>query len=174
MAAPCCGGREPPPVVAARGAPTAFTTWSATSTSGSTTSTGCSPAASFRGARRRAATLESAPTRASTSTTASGHGAASSSHFRYLDLGSRRPRRFVGKCRCISYHSSMSMDRGLRRHRSSITGLLLLVGAIGGCGHPMQKKLEGRWLGDSVENFDDDVVASATGWAKGASMEFAG
>jgi len=68
----------------------------------------------------------------------------------------------------------MSMDRGLKRHRGSITGLLLLVGAIGGCGHPMQKKLEGRWLGDSVENFDDDVVASATGWAKGASMEFAG
>jgi hypothetical protein len=68
----------------------------------------------------------------------------------------------------------MSMDRGLKRPRGSITGLLLLVGAIGGCGHPVQKKLEGRWLGDSVENFDDDVVASATGWAKGASMEFAG
>jgi hypothetical protein len=68
----------------------------------------------------------------------------------------------------------MPMDRGFRRHRASITGLLLLVGAITGCGHPVQKKLEGRWLGDSVENFDDDVVASATGWAKGASMEFAG
>ena len=68
----------------------------------------------------------------------------------------------------------MPMDRRLRRHRGSITGLLLLVGAITGCGHPVQKKLEGRWLGDGVENFDDDVVASATGWAKGASMEFAG
>ena len=38
----------------------------------------------------------------------------------------------------------------------------------------MQKKLEGRWLGDSVENFADSHVAAATGWAKGTSLEFAG
>jgi hypothetical protein len=68
----------------------------------------------------------------------------------------------------------MSIKRGLKRHGGSGAGLLLLAFAIAGCGHPVQKKLEGRWLGDSVENFDDDVVASATGWAKGASMEFAG
>jgi hypothetical protein len=46
--------------------------------------------------------------------------------------------------------------------------------ACSGCGHPVQKKLEGRWLGDSVENFDDGHVAAATGWAKGTSLEFAG
>ena len=64
---------------------------------------------------------------------------------------------------------------GFRRSRASVAGLLLLLaGAVTGCGHPLQKKLEGRWLGDAVENFDDDVVASATGWAKGTSMEFAG
>jgi hypothetical protein len=38
----------------------------------------------------------------------------------------------------------------------------------------MQRKLEGRWEGDSVENFDDEQVAAATGWAKGTSMEFSG
>jgi hypothetical protein len=38
----------------------------------------------------------------------------------------------------------------------------------------VQKKLEGRWLGDAVENFDDNHVAAATGWAKGTSLEFAG
>jgi hypothetical protein len=43
-----------------------------------------------------------------------------------------------------------------------------------GCGHPMQKKLEGRWLGQSVDNVDDESFAAATGWAKGVSMEFAG
>ena len=43
-----------------------------------------------------------------------------------------------------------------------------------GCGHPIEKKLQGRWLGDGVENFADDAVAAATGWAKGASLEFAG
>ena len=51
------------------------------------------------------------------------------------------------------------------------------VGAIAGltaCGHPVQNKLEGRWVGDSVENFDDGHVAIATGWAKGASFEFSG
>jgi hypothetical protein len=50
-------------------------------------------------------------------------------------------------------------------------GVLLTTAA---CGHPVQKKLEGRWLGDSVENFDDGDVASATGWAKGTSLEFTG
>ena len=51
------------------------------------------------------------------------------------------------------------------------------VGAIAGltaCGHPVQNKPEGRWVGDSVENFDDGHVAIATGWAKGASFEFSG
>ena len=38
----------------------------------------------------------------------------------------------------------------------------------------MQRKLEGRWEGDSVENFDDEQVAAATGWARGTSMEFDG
>ncbi len=45
---------------------------------------------------------------------------------------------------------------------------------VGGCGNPVRSKLEGRWLGDSVENFDDADVAAATGWAKGTSMEFSG
>jgi hypothetical protein len=58
--------------------------------------------------------------------------------------------------------------------RSSFLGIPLLIAFTTGCGHPVQKKLEGRWLGDGVENFDDDAVASATGWAKGSSMEFAG
>lgn len=58
--------------------------------------------------------------------------------------------------------------------------LLVRLGWVGicaslwGCGHPVQNKLEGRWVGDSVENFDDQHVAVATGWAKGASFEFSG
>jgi hypothetical protein len=59
----------------------------------------------------------------------------------------------------------------LRKDFACLLALGLLTAA---CGHPVQKKLEGRWLGESVENFDDAVVASATGWAKGTSMEFAG
>lgn len=54
--------------------------------------------------------------------------------------------------------------------------LLSLAVAAGlvGCGHPVNKKLEGRWVGDGVENFDDRNMAVATGWAKGASFEFSG
>jgi hypothetical protein len=52
-------------------------------------------------------------------------------------------------------------------------GLLLGV-AASSCGHPVQRKLEGRWIGEGVENFDDSAAAVATGWAKGTSFEFAG
>jgi hypothetical protein len=60
--------------------------------------------------------------------------------------------------------------------RQLAAGVLLVwvAGVSVGCGHPMQRKLEGRWLGDAVENFDDADVAAATGWAKGLSMEFSG
>src|SRR6185436_7180619 len=37
-----------------------------------------------------------------------------------------------------------------------------------GCGHPAQRALEGRWFGDTVENFDPTETALATGWARGA------
>jgi hypothetical protein len=60
-----------------------------------------------------------------------------------------------------------------RVQKAAVAGLLLaVVGA--GCGHPVQRKLEGRWIGEGVENFDDEAMAPATGWAKGTSLEFAG
>jgi hypothetical protein len=53
--------------------------------------------------------------------------------------------------------------------------LLVLTLAIStGCGHPVQRSLEGRWLGEAVENFQDSQLAAATGWARGLSFEFAG
>jgi hypothetical protein len=52
--------------------------------------------------------------------------------------------------------------------------VLILLAAMAGCGHPVQRQLEGRWLGDGVENFDEAQIAPSTGWAKGTSMEFAG
>ena len=38
----------------------------------------------------------------------------------------------------------------------------------------MQRQLEGRWLGDSVESFEQRELSRATGWAKGVSFEFSG
>lgn len=53
-------------------------------------------------------------------------------------------------------------------------GLALVLAAVTACGHPMQRRLEGRWIGESVENVDSGFLAAATGWAKGTSFEFAG
>lgn len=56
-------------------------------------------------------------------------------------------------------------------------GLLVLAPILAispGCGHPVQRSLEGRWLGEAVENFQDSQLAAATGWVRGLSFEFAG
>lgn len=42
------------------------------------------------------------------------------------------------------------------------------------CSHPAEKALQGRWNGQSVENFDKEAIAAATGWARGTSFEFEG
>ncbi|HEX5100285.1 MAG TPA: hypothetical protein VFV94_12335 [Polyangiaceae bacterium] len=51
--------------------------------------------------------------------------------------------------------------------------LLSLPGLVA-CGNPVQRQLEGRWLGDSVEAFEQRELSRATGWAKGVSFEFTG
>jgi len=42
------------------------------------------------------------------------------------------------------------------------------------CQHASKDRLQGRWVGESVENFAASQIARATGWAKGASLEFRG
>lgn len=51
---------------------------------------------------------------------------------------------------------------------------LLLSGATLACHHPAERALQGRWYGESVENFDSDALAAATGWARGTIIEFEG
>lgn len=43
-----------------------------------------------------------------------------------------------------------------------------------GCGHPLSRKLEGRWFGSGVESFEQRQLPAAVGWAKGVSFEFSG
>jgi hypothetical protein len=55
--------------------------------------------------------------------------------------------------------------------------LVLLFGALPwlpGCGHPVQRQLEGRWFGESVESFEQRELPRVTGWAKGVSFDFSG
>ena len=73
----------------------------------------------------------------------------------------------MGECR---YDSIVMKISSLFRLTLAASAALLLAG----CGNPVQRKLEGRWLGESVENFDSKDVAAATGWARGLSMEFSG
>jgi len=71
----------------------------------------------------------------------------------------------------ISGFLGLSLQRG----RLTCLGVVLCAALLSsGCGNPVQRKLEGRWLGESVENFDAKEIAAATGWARGLSLEFSG
>ena len=50
-------------------------------------------------------------------------------------------------------------------------GLIAGFAALG-CAHPAERALRGRWLGEAVENFDQDELAEATAWARGTMLEF--
>lgn len=56
--------------------------------------------------------------------------------------------------------------------------LLLVAGlwslACVGCGHPVQRQLEGTWHGEGVENFDERDIPRVTGWAKSLRFSFDG
>jgi hypothetical protein len=56
--------------------------------------------------------------------------------------------------------------------QSRFWGWLVLALALGGCAHPAERALRGRWLGESVENFNQDELAEATAWARGTMLEF--
>jgi hypothetical protein len=60
------------------------------------------------------------------------------------------------------------------KHLAVLTAISAASLALAGCGHPIQRALEGRWFGESVENFEQADLAAATGWARGASLEFSG
>src|SRR5690242_13087360 len=92
-------------------------------------------------------------------------------------------RRNVGKSSYPTYNFSVTGSRlqppASTPFASSVSILrrvLILASGLGilGCNHPVQRTLEGRWMGESVENFDDEVAAAANGWARGTSLEFAG
>jgi hypothetical protein len=58
--------------------------------------------------------------------------------------------------------------------KAALLATLVAAPTLVGCGHPLQRQLEGRWLGDSVESFEQRELSRATGWAKGVSFEFTG
>lgn len=62
--------------------------------------------------------------------------------------------------------------------RKTIERALLLAitipAATGGCAKSSKDKLQGRWLGEGIENVPTTQTGKATGWVKGTAIEFAG
>lgn len=60
------------------------------------------------------------------------------------------------------------------RLRKSLIVALALALAPWGCSDPVQRQLQGRWLGESVRNVDAAQLAAVTAWVRGTSFEFSG
>jgi len=62
----------------------------------------------------------------------------------------------------------------MRISTKTALALLLVVPATAGCGKAPKDRLQGRWLGESIENVPEAHLAKAMGWVKGTSLEFSG
>jgi hypothetical protein len=61
-----------------------------------------------------------------------------------------------------------------RRRFPFVILLLLAAGSLGACGHPAERKLQGRWQGERIETNDPAELSAVTGWVKGTSFLFKG
>ncbi len=62
-----------------------------------------------------------------------------------------------------------------RQHRATraLTRVLPLL-ALAACGNGPADKLEGKWVGERIDNVSAEQVARATAWVKATTLEFAG
>jgi hypothetical protein len=60
------------------------------------------------------------------------------------------------------------------RSITALWALSLSVPLVTGCATSPRDRLQGRWLGESIENAPPGQVAKATGWVKGTAIEFTG
>ena len=52
--------------------------------------------------------------------------------------------------------------------------LAITLPATAGCEKSPKDRLQGRWLGESIENVPVSQIQKATGWVKGSAIEFSG
>jgi hypothetical protein len=62
----------------------------------------------------------------------------------------------------------------MRFSKKTALAMLLLVPAAAGCAKTPRDRLQGRWLGEAIENVPEPQLAKATGWVKGTALEFSG
>ena len=52
--------------------------------------------------------------------------------------------------------------------------VLATLATLPACSKGPKDKLQGRWVGDRIENVPAEALARATGWVKGTELQFAG
>lgn len=62
----------------------------------------------------------------------------------------------------------------MRSRVKTALALAITIPAVAGCEKSPRDRLQGRWLGESIENVPVSQLQKATGWVKGTAIEFAG
>jgi len=62
----------------------------------------------------------------------------------------------------------------MRARVKTALALVICLPAAAGCEKSPRDRLQGRWLGESIENVPASQVQKATGWVKGTAIEFNG
>lgn len=62
----------------------------------------------------------------------------------------------------------------MRTRVKTALALAITIPAVAGCEKSPRDRLQGRWLGESIENVPVSQVQKATGWVKGTAIEFNG
>jgi hypothetical protein len=64
--------------------------------------------------------------------------------------------------------------RTAARQFATVLALATLVPFATGCSKGPKDKLQGKWVGEKIDNVPVDAEARATGWVKGTTFEFKG
>lgn len=62
----------------------------------------------------------------------------------------------------------------MRARVKTALALAITIPAVSGCEKSPKDRLQGRWLGESIENVPVSQIQKTTGWVKGTAMEFNG
>jgi hypothetical protein len=62
----------------------------------------------------------------------------------------------------------------MRSRVKTALALAITIPAAAGCEKSPRDRLQGRWLGEAIENVPAAQLQKTTGWVKGTAIEFAG
>lgn len=62
----------------------------------------------------------------------------------------------------------------LARRLSSFAVVAFPLALATGCAKKPEQKLQGKWMGERIENVSFEQILTATGWVRGTSLEISG